>query len=123
MSFDSFNVWMVVNFEWLGLVIFFIVFFECVVIVGIVFFGVVLLFGVVVIVGSGVFGFGEILLLVYVGGVLGDFSLYWIGCCFYQNICCLFGLCSYLQWIIVVEVYFECYGIVSLLVGCFIGVL
>ncbi|OVZ42541.1 phosphoesterase, partial [Pseudomonas aeruginosa] len=123
MSLDSFNAWMAANPEWLGLAIFLIAFLECAAIVGIVLPGVVLLFGVAVIAGSGALGLGETLLLAYAGGVLGDLSSYWIGRRFHQNIRRLPGLRSHPQWITAAEVYFERYGIASLLVGRFIGAL
>ena len=66
---------------------------------------------------------GETLLLAYAGGVLGDLSSYWIGRRFHQNIRRLPGLRSHPQWITAAEVYFERYGIASLLVGRFIGAL
>lgn len=68
-------------------------------------------------------GLGETLLLAYAGGVLGDLSSYWIGRRFHQNIRRLPGLRSHPQWITAAEVYFERYGIASLLVGRFIGAL
>ena len=123
MSLDSFNAWMAASPEWLGLAIFLIAFLECAAIVGIVLPGVVLLFGVAVIAGSGALGLGETLLLAYAGGVLGDLSSYWIGRRFHQNIRRLPGLRSHPQWITAAEVYFERYGIASLLVGRFIGAL
>ncbi|MBF2950486.1 DedA family protein, partial [Pseudomonas aeruginosa] len=123
MSLDSFNAWMAANPEWLGLAIFLIAFLECAAIVGIVLPGVVLLFGVAVIAGSGALSLGETLLLAYAGGVLGDLSSYWIGRRFHQNIRRLPGLRSHPQWITAAEVYFERYGIASLLVGRFIGAL
>lgn len=123
MSLDSFNAWMAANPEWLGLAIFLIAFLECAAIVGIVLPGVVLLFGVAVIAGSGALSLGETLMLAYAGGVLGDLSSYWIGRRFHQNIRRLPGLRSHPQWITAAEVYFERYGIASLLVGRFIGAL
>ncbi|MGV6394614.1 bifunctional DedA family/phosphatase PAP2 family protein [Pseudomonas caspiana] len=118
---DSITGWLAVNPSWLSAAIFLIAFIECLAIAGIIVPGTVALFAVAALAGSGILPLSEVLLLGFLGGILGDAVSYFIGRRFHQNIRRLPGLRSHPEWIGGAETYFQRYGIASLLVGRFIG--
>ncbi|MDB6143990.1 MAG: N-acetyltransferase [Pseudomonas sp.] len=118
---DNITVWLTANPSWLGLAIFLVACLECLAIAGIIVPGTVLLFAIAVMAGSGALSLGETLLLGLCGGLLGDGLSYFLGRHFHQNIRRLPGLRHNPQWIGSAELYFQRYGIASLLVGRFIG--
>jgi membrane protein DedA with SNARE-associated domain/membrane-associated phospholipid phosphatase len=118
---DSITGWLAANPSWLSVAIFVVAFIECLAIAGIIVPGTVLLFAVAALAGSGVLPLGEVLLLGFVGGLLGDAISYFLGRKFHQNIRRLPGLRHHPEWIGGAETYFQRYGIASLLVGRFIG--
>ena len=118
---DSITGWLAVNPSWLSAAIFLIAFIECLAIAGIIVPGTVVLFAVAALAGSGILPLSEVLLLGFIGGILGDVVSYFIGRRFHQNIRRLPGLRSHPEWIGGAETYFQRYGIASLLVGRFIG--
>ena len=83
--------------------------------------GTVLLFALGVMAGSGALSLGETLLLAYTGGLLGDAISYGIGRRFHQGIRRLPVLRDHPEWLAGAETYFQRYGVVSLLVGRYIG--
>ncbi|WP_407312614.1 bifunctional DedA family/phosphatase PAP2 family protein [Pseudomonas sp. nanlin1] len=118
---DSLTGWLSLNPQWLGAAIFIVACIECLAIAGIIVPGTVVLFGVAVLAGSGALSLWETLLLGYTGGLLGDVLSYTIGRRFHQNIRKLPLVRTHPEWISTAENYFERYGIVSLLIGRFIG--
>lgn len=118
---DSITGWLTANPSWLGLAIFLVACVECLAIAGIIVPGTVLLFAIAVLAGSGALSLGETLLLGLCGGLLGDGLSYFLGRRFHQNIRRLPGLRHHPEWIGSAELYFQRYGIASLLVGRFIG--
>lgn len=107
--------------QWLGLVLFSVACLECLAIAGLLVPGTVLLFGLAVLAGSGALSLWQTLLLGYCGGLLGDGLSYAIGRRFHGNIRRLPWLRSHPQWLDSAELHFQRYGVVSLLVGRFIG--
>jgi undecaprenyl-diphosphatase len=118
---DSITTWLAANPSWLSVAIFLVSFTECLAIAGIIVPGTVVLFAVAALAGSGVLPLQEVLLLGFLGGLLGDGVSYFIGRYFHQNIRRLPGLRHHPEWIGGAETYFQRYGIASLLVGRFIG--
>lgn len=118
---DSLTLWLGSHPEWLALAIFLIAFVECLAIAGIIVPGTVVLFAVAVLAGRGPLGLGEVLLLGYLGGLLGDAVSYFLGRRFHEGIRKLPLLRTHPEWIGTAETYFQRYGIASLLVGRFIG--
>lgn len=118
---DSLTAWLSSNPQWLGVAIFLIACTECLAIVGIIIPGTFLLFAVAVLAGSGALTLGETLALAYCGGLLGDALSYATGRYFHQDIRRLPGLRHHPQWLAGAELYFQRYGVASLLVGRFIG--
>lgn len=118
---DSLTLWLGANPEWLGLAIFLIACVECLAIAGIIVPGTIVLFAVAVLAGNGVLSLWETLLLAYLGGLLGDALSYSIGRYFHQDIRRLPILRSHPQWLSAAEIYFQRYGVASLLVGRYIG--
>lgn len=119
--FDSLSLWLAAHPEWLGLAIFLLAFGECLAIIGLLVPGTVLLFAVAALAGSGALSLGHTLLLAWCGGVLGDLLSYATGRYFHQDIRRLPGLRHHPQWLAGADLYFQRYGIASLLVGRFIG--
>lgn len=119
--FDSLSLWLSANPEWLGLAIFLLAFSECLAIIGLLVPGTVLLFAAAALAGSGALSLGSILLLAWCGAVLGDLLSYATGRYFHQDIRRLPGLRHHPQWLAGADLYFQRYGIASLLIGRFIG--
>jgi len=119
--FDTLTLWLSANPQWLGLAIFILACTECLAIVGILVPGTVLLFAVAALAGSGALGLDETLLLAFCGGLLGDCLSYALGRYFHQDIGRLPVLRNHPQWLSSAHGYFARYGVVSLLVGRFIG--
>ncbi|MCD5994721.1 bifunctional DedA family/phosphatase PAP2 family protein [Pseudomonas sp. CDFA 602] len=113
--------WLTANPSWVAAAIFLVAFIECVAIVGIVVPGTVIMFAIAALAGSGILPLSEVLLLGFLGGLLGDAVSYFIGRRFHQNIRQLPGLRTHPEWMTGAESYFHRYGIASLLVGRFIG--
>lgn len=113
--------WLTANPSWVAVAIFLVAFIECVAIVGIVVPGTVIMFAIAALAGSGILPLSEVLLLGFLGGLLGDAVSYFIGRRFHQNIRQLPGLRTHPEWMEGAEKYFHRYGIASLLVGRFIG--
>ncbi|KPY56319.1 bifunctional DedA family/phosphatase PAP2 family protein [Pseudomonas syringae] len=113
--------WLTANPSWVAVAIFLVAFIECVAIVGIVVPGTVIMFAIAALAGSGILPLSEVLLLGFLGGLLGDAVSYFVGRRFHQNIRQLPGLRTHPEWMEGAEKYFHRYGIASLLVGRFIG--
>ncbi|MBI6767631.1 bifunctional DedA family/phosphatase PAP2 family protein [Pseudomonas syringae] len=113
--------WLTANPSWVAVAIFLVAFIECVAIVGIVVPGTVIMFAIAALAGSGILPLSEVLLLGFLGGLLGDAVSYFVGRRFHQNIRQLPGLRTHPEWMESAEKYFHRYGIASLLVGRFIG--
>ena len=118
---DSLTGWLTANPQWLGLAVLIVAFMECLAIVGTIVPGTVLLFAITVMAGSGALSLGETLVLGFLGGLLGDVVSYFLGRRFHQNIQRLPLLRTHPEWMSGAESYFHRYGIVSLLIGRFIG--
>lgn len=106
---------------WLGGAIFITALLECLALVGILLPGVVLLFGLAVISGSGTIDLSSALLLAWLGGLCGDILSYALGRRLQHKVPQLPILRHHRQWLINAELHFERYGVLSLLVGRFIG--
>jgi membrane protein DedA with SNARE-associated domain len=118
---DSLTLWLSANPQWLGLAIFLIACIECLAIAGIIVPGTIVLFAVGVLAGNGVLTLWETLALAYFGGLLGDALSYSVGRYFHQDIRRLPGLRHNPQWLAGAEIYFQRFGVASLLVGRYIG--
>jgi membrane protein DedA with SNARE-associated domain len=118
---DGLTLWLSANPEWLAMAIFLTAFVECLAIAGLIVPGTVALFAIAVLAGRGPLSLGEVLLLGYLGGLLGDALSYFIGRYFHQGIRGLPVLRNHPQWIGTAESYFQRYGMTSLLIGRFIG--
>lgn len=115
------NTWLSDNPQWLGLSLFLVACLECLAIVGLIMPGTVMIFAIAVLAGSGVLSLGEALLLGFAGGLLGDLLSYGLGRRYHQAIRSIRVLRNHPEWLLRAEIYFERYGIASLLVGRFIG--
>jgi membrane protein DedA with SNARE-associated domain/membrane-associated phospholipid phosphatase len=118
---DSINLWLSANPQWVGWAIFLVACLECLTIIGIIVPGAVMLLGLAILAGSGVLGLGETLLMASLGGLLGDLLSYAIGRYYHQDIHRLPVLRNHPKWLAGAEDFFQRNGVVSLLVGRFIG--
>lgn len=118
---DALTDWLTAQPQWLGLALFLVACTECLAIAGILVPGTVLLFAIGVLAGSGALELWQTLLLAYLGGLLGDAISYAVGRRFHQGIRRLPGLRHHPEWLSGAELYFQRYGVISLLVGRFIG--
>lgn len=119
--FDSMNTWLQASPQWLALAIFLVACLECLAIAGIIIPGTVLLFTLAALAGNGALELWQTLLLAYAGGLLGDAISYTLGRRFHQGIRRLPVLREHPEWLIGAENYFQRYGVISLLVGRYIG--
>lgn len=119
--FDSMNTWLQASPQWLALAIFLIACLECLAIAGIIIPGTVVLFTLAALAGNGALELWQTLLLAYAGGLLGDAISYTLGRRFHQGIRRLPVLREHPEWLIGAENYFQRYGVISLLVGRYIG--
>jgi membrane protein DedA with SNARE-associated domain len=119
--FDSMTTWLQGSPHWLALAIFLVACLECLAVAGIIIPGTVLLFSLAVLAGSGALELWQTLLLAYTGGLLGDAISYCIGRRFHQGIRGLPVLRDHPEWLTGAENYFQRYGVISLLVGRYIG--
>ncbi len=113
--------WLEANPQWVGLAIFLAALTECLAIVGLLVPGTLLLFAFALLAGSGGLALWQTLLLAYLGGLCGDLLSYLLGRRQHQNIRKLPYLREHPEWLATAEQYFQRYGVVSLLVGRFIG--
>jgi len=119
--FSAWTLWLEAHPQWLGLAIFLLAVGECLAVVGLLVPGTVMLFGLAVLAGSIGLGLGHTLLLAYLGGLTGDLLSYLLGRRQHQRIRNLPYLRDHPQWLSAAETYFQRYGVVSLLIGRFIG--
>lgn len=106
---------------WLGAAIFIAAFLECLALVGIVLPGVVLMFGLALIAGSSSLSLPTVLLLAWLGGLCGDFLSYALGYRLQHKVPRLPLLRTHPHWLANAEIHFERYGVLSVLLGRFIG--
>lgn len=119
--FESMTTWLQGSPHWLALAIFLVACLECLAVAGILIPGTVVLFSLAVLAGNGALELWQTLLLAYTGGLLGDAISYTIGRRFHQGIRSLPVLRDHPEWLSGAENYFQRYGVVSLLVGRYIG--
>ncbi|VXC81437.1 Phosphoesterase [Pseudomonas sp. 8Z] len=119
--FDNLSTWLQGSPHWLALAIFIVATLECLAVAGIIIPGTVVLFSLAVLAGSGALELWQTLLLAYVGGLLGDAISYALGRRFHQGIRGLPVLRDHPQWLSGAEGYFQRYGVISLLIGRYIG--
>lgn len=119
--FDSMTTWLQGSPHWLALAIFLVACLECLAVAGIIIPGTVVLFSLAVLAGSGALELWQTLLLAYTGGLLGDAISYGLGRRFHQGIRRLPVLRDHPEWLSGAENYFQRYGVISLLVGRYIG--
>lgn len=113
--------WLAANPQWLGVALLIACFAECLAVVGLLVPGTLIVLALAVLAGSGVLSLGETLMLAYLGGLAGDLASYALGRRYHQNIRRLRGLRNHPEWLLRAELYFQRYGVASLLVGRFIG--
>lgn len=121
MSFDAVISLLTLHPIWLGLAIFLIACLECLAVAGVLIPGVVLLFAVSSLAGAGALSLPSALGLAYAGALLGDALSFALGRYFHQDIRRLKPFRQHPEWISHAERFFARYGMLSLLIGRFIG--
>lgn len=118
---DSLIQWLEAHPQWLGAAIFLATLIECLAIAGLLIPGTILLFALALLSGNSGLRLWETLLIAWIGGFCGDLLSYWLGRHQHQRIRALPYIRDHLQWLEKAEEYFQRYGVISLLVGRFIG--
>lgn len=113
--------WLAAHPHWLGLALFAAACIECLAILGLLIPGTVVLFSIAMLAGHSGMPLWQTLLLGYTGGLLGDAISYGLGRRFHGRIRALPGLRQHPEWLATAEMYFHRYGMISLLVGRYIG--
>jgi undecaprenyl-diphosphatase len=118
---SAFYSWLLAHPDWITASIGIIAFVESFAIAGIIVPGVALLAVAAFVAGSGDINIYMVLASAWLGAVLGDVSSFFIGRYFSDSLLNWRLLQSQRDWIIRGEAFFERYGIVSIVIGRFIG--
>jgi len=120
-SIQPFFTWLAEHPAWSGLIVFLIAFTESLFVVGIIVPGTILMFGVGTLVGAGVLGLQETMLIAFLGAVAGDGLSYWIGLHYHKQFLLMWPLKNNPHHIERGKAYFEKHGGKSVLFGRFVG--
>lgn len=113
--------WLGDHRQWLGLAIFLIALVESLALAGLLVPGVVLLLAATAMAGSSGIGMLEVLGLAFAGAVCGDLASFVLGRVFHQDIKRMRLFQRHPQWIDRGESFFRRYGMLSVLIGRFVG--
>ncbi|UAW99165.1 DedA family protein [Halopseudomonas nanhaiensis] len=113
--------WLSGHTRWLGPAIFLIALLESLAIAGIVVPGVALLFAAAAMAGSAHLSLAGVLAWAFAGAVCGDMISFALGRIFHQDIRRLGLFRKHPQWIDGGEAFFRRYGVLSVLIGRFVG--
>lgn len=114
-------VWLSAHSQWLGLAIFLIALVESLAIAGLLVPGVVLMLAATAMAGSGNLSASVALAWAFAGAVIGDLLSFALGRVFHQDIRRLSLFRRHPQWIDRGERFFRHYGVLSILIGRFVG--
>ncbi len=120
-SVQPFFTWLSENPAWAGLAVLIIALTESLVIVGLIVPGAVLMFGVGTLVGTGVLGFKETMLLAFIGAVLGDSISFWVGKNYHEQLARLWPLNKRPDYLELGRSFFTKHGGKSIFFGRFVG--
>jgi len=120
-SVQPFFTWLSENPAWAGLAVLIIALTESLVIVGLIVPGAVLMFGVGTLVGTGVLGFKETILLAFIGAVLGDSISFWVGKNYHEQLARLWPLNKRPDYLELGRSFFTKHGGKSIFFGRFVG--
>jgi len=113
--------WLSEHPAWSGLFVFLIALSESLFIIGLLVPGTVLMFGVGALVGTGVLGFQETLIVAFVGAVLGDSISFWIGSRYHQQLSSVWPIKNNPGYLDGGKRFFTKHGGKSVLFGRFVG--
>lgn len=113
--------WLGDHRQWLGLAIFLIALVESLALAGLLVPGVVLLVAATAMAGTSGMGMGEVLALAFAGAVCGDLASFVLGRVFHHDIKRMRLFQRHPQWIDRGERFFRHYGMLSVLIGRFVG--
>ncbi|PCJ45412.1 MAG: hypothetical protein COA99_04895 [Moraxellaceae bacterium] len=113
--------WLSEHQDWILLATLLLAFFESLALVGIIIPGVALLFAAAAAAGSASINLSSVLIAGFIGAVLGDGISFLLGRHYHETITKLPPFNKHPEWINKGEVFFEKYGIASIVIGRFIG--
>ncbi len=113
--------WLSTHSQWLGLAIFLIALVESLAIAGLLVPGVVLMLAATAMAGGGDLSVSVALAWAFAGAVIGDLLSFALGRVFHQDIRRLSLFRRHPQWIDRGERFFRHYGVLSILIGRFVG--
>ncbi|WP_299728521.1 VTT domain-containing protein [uncultured Endozoicomonas sp.] len=118
---DTLHLWLQSNIIWVGPVIALVACLESLAVVGIVLPGVAMLFALGAIAGAAELSIFPILAWAFAGAVIGDGLSFLLGYHFHENLRRIWPFKSHPQWIERGELFFERYGVMSVVIGRFVG--
>ncbi len=119
--FDAIHMWLQQNTGWIGPAIAVVACLESLVVVGIVLPGVAMLFALAAIAGAASISIYPILLWAFLGAIVGDGISYLLGYYYHERVRCWWPFNRHPQWLDGGEDFFRKYGILSVVIGRFVG--
>lgn len=119
--FNDISLWLHGQPEWILLATALLAFLESLALVGIVIPGVALLFGAALAAGASDVVLWQVLAAAFLGAVLGDGISFFLGRHFHSNIVQLPPFKNHPEWITRGENFFQRYGLISVVIGRFVG--
>ena len=119
--FDAISVWLEQNNDWLGLVICLVAMLESLVAVGLLIPGVAMLFALGAIAGTGALDIYATLSWAIAGAIVGDGVSFWLGYKYHNKLRNLWPFKQYPHWLEKGESFFHTYGVLSVVIGRFVG--
>jgi membrane protein DedA with SNARE-associated domain len=113
--------WLMAHQHWLGGIIIGIAFIESFAVIGIIVPGVVLLAAAAFIAGAGALDLPTTLICAFIGAVIGDGISFLIGRYFHKHINNVWPFKQNRSWLEKGEYFFEKYGLLSIVIGRFLG--
>lgn len=120
-DFDSIHLWLQYNTVWLGPAIAIVACLESLVIVGIVLPGVAMLFALAAIAGATSLAVFPILLWAFLGAIIGDGVSFLLGHYYQDRVRGWWPFSRYPQWLEQGDEFFQRYGMLSVVIGRFVG--
>lgn len=118
---DAIHLWLQHNTVWIGPAIALVAFLESLVVVGIALPGVAILFALAAIAGAASLSVFPLLLWAFLGAIIGDGVSYLLGYYYREQVQNWWPFNHHPQWLANGEVFFRRYGILSVVIGRFVG--
>ncbi len=118
---EAIHLWLQHNTLWLGPVIALVACLESLVVVGIILPGVAMLFTLAAIAGAASMSFYPVLLWAFAGAVIGDGLSFLVGYHYHERLRRVWPFSHHPKWLEQGEKFFQRYGMLSVVIGRFVG--